>query len=339
VFDSQGILIGEAALAVSGEPGQAGAFSGHVPFEAPPYGGGTVEVADVTGRADAGASARVQVGFDGTPSIVLSGIVGSFSGDPPLIMLEEPVHGFSSIALADETSISYVNGGFADASHIVPGKAIWASGFGGDSGTLIAHEVVLIENGVVPAEPELQQQIIEIEVPSAGQEVGSPFDLRGSVRMTPFEGTLVARLLDGDGNLVAEHPFIVDGEMGEPASYATSMEFHAMAPGPATLEIVEISAQDGSVIARAEVDLELVSMAEVVVVATVASVFPSARVIDLGETVEGYELIALEDSTVILDAGGGAINLRELAPGTRIEVTGRPGSPGTLIASQVRVLP
>jgi hypothetical protein len=281
----------------------------------------------------------VQIGFDGTPSIVLSGIVGSFYGDPPLITLEEPVHGFGSIALADETSISYLNGGAADVSHIVPGKAIWASGFGGDSGTLIAHEVVLIENGVVPAEPELEQQIIEIEAPVAGQEVDSPFDLRGSVRMTPFEGTLVARLVDGEGNLVAEHPFIVDGEMGEPASYATSLEYYVPAPGPATLEIVEISAQDGSILSRAEVDLELVSTAEVVVVANVASVFPSARIIDLGEPVDGYELIALEDPAVILDAGGAAIDLKELAPGTRIEVTGRPGSPGTLIASQVRVLP
>ena len=336
VFDSQGQLIGESTLRVSGEPGQAGAFAGHVPFDAPAVGGGTVEVADGSPANASPASVRVQVGFDGTPSIVLSGRVGAFYTDPPLIVLEEPVHGFSAVRLSGETRLSFLNGGAATLEDIWAGKAIWASGFGGDSGTLVAHEVVLIEEGV--ARPTPETEAIEIVSPGEGELVANPIELRGSVSATPFEGTLVVRLWDSDGELIAEHPFIVDGAMGEPATFVAQIEYRVQEELPARLEVVEISPRDGSISASAEVGIVLAAAPDTVIVGRVASVFVSARIIDLGEPVAGFELVALDESTVILSASGEEIGLADLRTDMEIEISGWPGVPGTLIASVIRVL-
>jgi len=336
VFDSQGNQIGESALEVSGEPGQPGSFAGHVPFDAPAVGGGTVEAAGANSDSGSEASVRVQVGFDGTPSIVLSGVVGAFYADPPLIVLEETVHGFSSVRLADETVITFLNGAVSSPSDIRPGKAIWASGFGGESGTLIAHEIVLIEDGV--EQPVAAVHEIEIEAPADGETPANPIELRGRVSHVPFEGTLVARLWDAAGELVAEHAFIVDGLMGEPAGFVTHIEYWVEESGTARLEVVEISPRDGGTVASAEVGIVLASTPDTVIVGRIASVFASARIIDLGAPVEGIELVAIDDLTVILSADGDQIGLEDLALGAEIEISGRPGAPGTLIASQIRVL-
>ena len=102
-----------------------------------------------------------------------------------------------------------------------------------------------------------------------------------------------------------------------------------------TLALILMGAASG---ASAEVEIVLVPAPETVIVGRVASVFASARIIDLGAPVEGFELVAVDDSTVILSIDGTEIELGDLAQGSEIEISGQPGVPGTLVASQIRVL-
>lgn len=337
VYDAQGQPIGEAAVSVAGSAGQAGTFSGHVPFEAPSSGGGTVEVADVGATGGSAASAQVQVSFDGTPSIGLTGVVASLSTSPPLIALTEPVQGFGTIALSEQTRLSYLNGGVATLDDIRPGQTVWASGFRKDVETLAATQIVLIEAG--GASPSPEPRTITLDGPQEGETVTSPITLRGRVSATPFEGTLVARLFDASDLVLVELPFIVDGEMGEPASFAAEIAYPASVKGPGRIEVVEISPRDGSIVTSAEVGVVFAGAPDFMIVGRVASVFPDAGIIDLVEAVEGFGRIEIDDETVILSVDGSEMPLAEIEPEMKIEVSGQPGDSGTLIATYIRVVP
>jgi hypothetical protein len=282
-------------------------------------------------------SAQVQVTFDGAPSIGLSAVVGSVATDPPQIALAEPVQGFTVISLSEETRVSFLNGGTATLEDFGPGQWLWAAGFRGDAETLAATQVVLIEEGGVPTAAEVRT--IALDEPLEGATVASPIRLRGRVSATPFEGTLVARVFDATDALVAEVPFIVDGEMGEPADFAAEIAYATQHDGPGRVDVVEFSAQDGSVVAIAERSVVLVALPDFMLVGRVELVSVDARVISLAETIEGFDLVAITDDTVVLDLEGSEIALVELQPGTKIEVIGQPGDPGTLMAAQIQVLP
>ena len=68
---------------------------------------------------------------------------------------------------------------------------------------------------------------------------------------------------------------------------------------------------------------------------TVLTVFASARVLELDPPVNGYSRVALTSDTEYRLADGSAGSLIDIQEGSTIEVTGEPGSPGSLIARQV----
>lgn len=70
----------------------------------------------------------------------------------------------------------------------------------------------------------------------------------------------------------------------------------------------------------------------------VGGVFASARVVSLGQPVDGVANIALTDQTQIVRANGEQAAITDIAPGTMIEATGRPSPPDTLVARRL-VLP
>ncbi|MEA2827282.1 MAG: hypothetical protein QOG43_1721 [Actinomycetota bacterium] len=74
---------------------------------------------------------------------------------------------------------------------------------------------------------------------------------------------------------------------------------------------------------------------EVTIRATVLTVFASARVLELDPPVSGYSKVALTADTEYRSADGSAGALIDVGEGSTIEVTGTPGSPGTLIARLV----
>lgn len=112
--------------------------------------------------------------------------------------------------------------------------------------------------GVIPtAVPTPVPNEIVIEFPSPGSTVSSPVEVRGRVKMSPFEATLLGRVLDGQGNLLGQGPIQVAAEMGQPGPFSGWISFSAEAEGPGRVEVLEISPKDGAVMTYAAVEVVL----------------------------------------------------------------------------------
>lgn len=75
--------------------------------------------------------------------------------------------------------------------------------------------------------------------------------------------------------------------------------------------------------------------AELTVRGVVAAVSASARVVTLTAPVNGVGQIALTLDTEIVRSTGARATLADVAPGATVEATGRPGSPGTVVARRL----
>ena len=62
---------------------------------------------------------------------------------------------------------------------------------------------------------------------------------------------------------------------------------------------------------------------------------PSARIVTLAQPVDGFTTVALTADTQIVRASGAPAAATDLVPRATIEVTGRPGAPGTLVARRI----
>ncbi len=98
-------------------------------------------------------------------------------------------------------------------------------------------------------DPTLAQQQIEIVAPEAGVELTDPFELRGTTSQYPFRGSLIYRVLDAEGNQVGRGPFEVVGRVGSSANFGVAARYEVTESGPGTVEVAEISAADGSLLA------------------------------------------------------------------------------------------
>jgi hypothetical protein len=67
----------------------------------------------------------------------------------------------------------------------------------------------------------------------------------------------------------------------------------------------------------------------------VAGFSPSARMVNLAQPVDGFTNVALAPDTEIVRANGATAAATDLVPRAPIEVTGRPGAPGTLVARRI----
>jgi hypothetical protein len=74
---------------------------------------------------------------------------------------------------------------------------------------------------------------------------------------------------------------------------------------------------------------------EVTVRAVVATVSASARVITLAQPVAGFANVAMVADTEMVRPSGAPATVADLAPRATVEVTGRPGAPGTLVARRI----
>lgn len=97
--------------------------------------------------------------------------------------------------------------------------------------------------------PGVAQQAITIDRPAPGTLLTYPFELRGTTSQYPFQGRLVYRVLDGAGNQVGRAFFEVVGQVGNPSTFAFPAVYSVQAAGPGTVEVAEISAADGAILA------------------------------------------------------------------------------------------
>jgi len=287
------------------------------------------------------SEAPVETAATEAPPISITGIVTSVFVSARVIVLAEPAEGFTYVALTDETEIVSDDGSAATLLDVKRGMNIRATGHPGGPDALIAARLLLVGSGTPEptGEPVTAPQEIRLDSPLEGEIVASPVEVRGSVSVVPFEATLIARVYDTQGDVVGEAPFMVDGELGGPGTFTALISYEAPSGGPGRVEVVDISARDGSVIASVTVGVVLSSgISEVSVTGAVSEVFPNARVITLVEPVDGFSLVALTGATEIFSADGSEISVGEIRPGMQIQAAGRAGPAETLIASQVRIL-
>ena len=69
--------------------------------------------------------------------------------------------------------------------------------------------------------------------------------------------------------------------------------------------------------------------------AVIATFTPSARIVNLAQPVAGFTTVALTADTQIVRASGATAAATDLVPRATIEVTGRSGAPGTLVARRI----
>ncbi len=108
-------------------------------------------------------------------------------------------------------------------------------------------------------DPTATQQIITVTAPAPETELNNPFELRGSTSQYPFRGRLIYRVLDAEGNQVGRSPFEVVGRLGNPSTFAVPGNYNVDNSGPGTVEVAEISASDGTIIAIDSVAVTLVA--------------------------------------------------------------------------------
>jgi hypothetical protein len=88
-------------------------------------------------------------------------------------------------------------------------------------------------------------RVLTIDAPARGAGVSSPFEVRGSGAVAPFESTLVYRVYDAAGRVIGQGPITVQGTMGQPFAFATQVSFPAGSSGQGWLEVLEPNAAGG----------------------------------------------------------------------------------------------
>ncbi len=108
-------------------------------------------------------------------------------------------------------------------------------------------------------DPAVAQQQIFITSPAPGTRLTNPFELRGTTSQYPFRGRLIYRVLDAEGNQLGRAPFEVVGRLGSPSNFALAGNYKVDSNRPGTVEIAEVSAADGTLIAIDSVAVELLA--------------------------------------------------------------------------------
>jgi hypothetical protein len=114
--------------------------------------------------------------------------------------------------------------------------------------TLILTHFVSIPSG--------QRREILITAPGAGDSVSGSMPVAGSVTLLPFENTLAYAIFDRDENKIASGTIPVTPGAGSSGTFAASIDLSGIPLGtPVRLEISDLSAADGSLLAMDSVDV------------------------------------------------------------------------------------
>ncbi len=115
----------------------------------------------------------------------------------------------------------------------------------------------IVSSIAVTAQP-LDAQVITIESPASGAEgVRSGVVIKGGASIWPFEATLVYQVHDGNGNLIGQGPISTVGDIPGPVTFETPITFAVTEAGPGWIDVLDLSAKDGSVLGAARVEVQL----------------------------------------------------------------------------------
>lgn len=95
-----------------------------------------------------------------------------------------------------------------------------------------------------PTGPQVSAEGIYLRSPGPGSRVASPLAVAGAADPT-FEQSLLTRLVDFEGTVLAEGPINIDAPVGERGPFAGELAFQVSAERPAALLVLATSPRDG----------------------------------------------------------------------------------------------
>ena len=114
-----------------------------------------------------------------------------------------------------------------------------------------------IVGSIAVTRPPTAAQVITLETPTAGESVQNGVVVRGTANMWPFEATLVYQVHDSNGALIGEGPIMTTGDIPGPVTFEAPITFTATAAGIGWIDVLDLSANDGSVLGGAQVEVQL----------------------------------------------------------------------------------
>lgn len=115
----------------------------------------------------------------------------------------------------------------------------------------------IVSSIAVTAQP-IDEQVIAIETPAAGAEgVSDGVVLKGTASIWPFEATLVYQVHDANGQLIGQGPISTVGDIPGPVTFETPITFTPTEAGLGWIDVLDLSAKDGSVVGAARVEVQL----------------------------------------------------------------------------------
>ena len=210
--------------------------------------GEQVAFGDLDGDGAADAAVTIAENFGGSGVFVFAAAVLNDNGQPRHV---------ASTLIDDRPQINQLeirDGGiFLDLVVHGPSDAMCCPTFP------VTRTYELIGNALVMTDatsrtPDGQDRLITIEQPRAGDLVSGALTLSGSVTIAPFENTLRYRVYNAEGNELASGPLTVTAaEMGGPGTFSATLDLNNFPPGVMHIELSDLSAADGSVLALASV--------------------------------------------------------------------------------------
>jgi hypothetical protein len=117
---------------------------------------------------------------------------------------------------------------------------------------LIGGSLVLVN--ATSQTPGGQSRVITIDAPLDGAQATGSLLVSGSVTISPFEDNLSYRVYNEQGNELAAGPIMVTApDLGAPGIFTVTLDLGAFPMGRLYIEISDLSAADGSVLALASV--------------------------------------------------------------------------------------
>jgi hypothetical protein len=295
VYDALGRRIGSGPVPVTADLGAPGLYAGTLRFNPDARGPGRVEIADsspATGFMLGRAIINVRLGggaeltlpprtpqrvitidapADGAPFRSGDRLRGRVTVGPFENTLAYRVYNSSSDLIG--TGSLTVRTGAPGGPGIFAGEIAFPGDdrgpgrlevleIGAADGAVLASSfinVVLRGDGPPPPAP-LPQRVITIDAPPDGESINSGFRIRGRVTVAPFENTLAYRVYDTGGNLISAGPLPVLpvlGEFGMPGLFDGRVIFPAGSRGAGRVEVLDLSAENGAVLAAAAINVRL----------------------------------------------------------------------------------
>ncbi len=106
-----------------------------------------------------------------------------------------------------------------------------------------------------PGPQVLAARQILIAAPNAYASVDNPFEIRGTVKVSPFEATLAYMVYDAEGYPIGTGTIMVQAEMGQPGSFVGQIRYLMGTTGAGRIEILERSPADGFVLGSASLEV------------------------------------------------------------------------------------